>query len=80
MKMKRIANDLALQTIGYSIGRTQEIDVFYYVDGYQLETVFRGKFEDFEKIYLTSGKEQLSYNRVMKVETKGNILCIGIDR
>lgn len=80
MKMKRIANDMAFQTLGYLIGGTQEIEVYYRVDGYRKETVFEGTYSDFYKEQLFGDGEQLSHNKVTGIEADGNVLRIGIDR
>ena len=80
MKMKRIANNLALQTLGYLIGGDQEIEVYYRVDGYRKETIFKGRFSDFLKIHLSGAGELLSYNRVTGIDALDDVLQIGIDR
>ena len=79
MKMKRIANNMALQTLGYIIGGTQEIEIYYRVDGYRKETVFEGAYNDFCREQFGDG-EQLSHNKVTGIEADGNVLRIGIDR
>lgn len=82
MKMKRIANDLALQTLGYLIRGDQEVEVYYYyVDGYRKETIFKGNFLDFNKVHLMclGNGECLSYNRVTHIEAFDGVLQIGID-
>lgn len=80
MKLKKIANYVALQTIGYLIGGTQEIEVYYRVGGYRKETIFEGKYADFEKKQLFGSGETLHNNRVTKIEADGGILRIGIDK
>jgi len=80
MKMKRIANDLALQTLTYLISGLQEIEIYYRVDGYRKETVYEGTYADFRKDQLFGSGEQLSHNKVTAVSADGNVLRIGIDR
>ena len=80
MKMKRIANDLAFQTLGYLISGTQEIEVYYRVDGYRKETVFEGKYVDFRKDQLFGSGDEVSHNKVTAIGADGNVLRIGIDR
>lgn len=81
MKMKRIANDLALQTLGYYIRGEQEVEVYYHIDGYRKETIFKGKFFDFDKAHLMclGNGECLSRNRVTRVGALDGVLQIGID-
>lgn len=80
MKMKRIANDMAFQTLGYFIGGTQEIEVYYSADGYRKETIFQGKYNDFCRQQLFGDGEQLSHNKVAGITADGNVLRIGIER
>ncbi len=80
MKMKRIANGLALQTLGYFIGGNQEIEVYYRIDGYRKETIFKGNYSDFFKIHFMGDGELLSYNRVVRIDAFDGVLQIGIDK
>lgn len=80
MKMKRIANNVALQTLGYLIGGTQKIEIYYRVDGYRQETVFEGEYSEFCKEQLFGDGETLSNNKVTGIEADENVIRIGIDR
>ena len=47
MKLKRIANNAALQTIGYLIGGTQRVSIETTTDGFTGHQIFFGLFRDF---------------------------------
>ena len=44
MKMKRIANNVALQTIGYVISRFTNVYIYVRECGYQKRDIYRGLY------------------------------------
>lgn len=47
MKMKRIANNVALQTIGYVISGFTNVYIYVRESGYQKRDIYRGLYKHF---------------------------------
>lgn len=79
--MKRIANDVALQTLLYRIGGKQKIRVIDYENDYEASIrgkhteIFRGQYKD--KKYDTFNYWQERAN-IRSIEPNGDELVIGI--
>ena len=76
MRMKRIANYVALQTIGYVIGGMTNVNIYIREDGYTKEQIYKGLYKDFVK------EEMYKYEncKVSELRAEKEILCIGIER
>ena len=46
MKLKRIANNVALQTISYLIHGYTQVDIYFY-DGYNKKEIYKGTYNQF---------------------------------
>ena len=79
--MKRIANDIALQTILYLIGGLQKIRVFDYKNEYEISVggarteVFSGQYKDTN---LDTFNYKQLHAKVRKIMPSGDELVIGI--
>ena len=75
MRMKRIANNVALQTIGYVIGGLTNVNIYICESGYAKERIFRGLYKDFdrEKMY------KYENCKVTELQADENVLYIGIE-
>ena len=79
--MKRIANEVALQTVLYVIGGLQKIRVIDYKNEYEAQTrgdhteIFHGLYKD--KTYDTFNYKQ-EHAAVRSIEPDGDELVIGI--
>ena len=74
MKMKIIANNVALQTNSYFIHGYTQIKLYFY-DGYNRKEIFKGSLDQF----FYNGEDKYSYCKVNEIDTQDNILCIGIE-
>ena len=76
MRMTRIANYVALQTIGYVIGGTTNVNIYIREDGYTKEQIYNGLYKDFVK------EEMYKYEncKVSELRAEKEVLCIGIER
>lgn len=76
MRMARIANYVALQTIGYVIGGTTNVNIYIREDGYTKEQIYKGLYKDFVKA------EMYKYEncKVSELRAEKEVLCIGIER
>lgn len=76
MRMTRIANYVALQTIGYVIGGTTNVNIYIREDGYTKEQIYKGLYKDFVKA------EMYKYEncKVSELRAEKEVLCIGIER
>lgn len=72
MKLKRIANNLALQTLGYMLRGDEQVHSFLRSGVYAQRTIFEGSYAEFE------GGLASTYNNyaVTYVGVQDNQLCI----
>ena len=75
MKMKRIANNVALQTIGYVINELTNVYIYVRERGYQRRDIYRGLYKHFA-FY---GMDKYAYCKVTEIHTNENVLYIGIE-
>lgn len=75
MKMKRIANNVALQTIGYVIGGFTSVYIYVRENGYKKQDIYKGLYKDFY------GDEMNKYAHceVTEIRAEENVLYIGIE-
>lgn len=75
MRMKRIANHVALQTIGYVIGGMTNVNIYIREDGYTKERIYKGLYKDFVR------DEMHKYEncKVTELRADENVLYIGIE-
>lgn len=74
MKMKRIANHVALQTVGYVISGKTWVQIYIRDMGYKRRDIYKGPFEDFYRDHL------LTYAncQITELAADENVLNIGI--
>lgn len=74
MRMKRIANNVALQTIGYVISGFTNVNVYVRECGCKKRDIYRGLFKDF-------ADEMCKYEncKVTELYADENVLYIGIE-
>ena len=75
MKMKKIANNVALQTIGYVIGGLTKVHIYAQECGFQKRDIFWGLYVDF--VYNEMNK--YAYYKVTGLRADGDVLSIGIE-
>lgn len=75
MRMKRIANHAALQTIGYVIGGMTNVNIYIREDGYTKEQIYKGLYKDFAR------DEMYKYEncKVAELRADENVLYIRIE-
>lgn len=74
MKMNRIANHVALKTVGYVISGKTWVQVYIREMGYKRRDIYKGSFEDFSRDYLPT----YANCQVTELAADENILNIGI--
>lgn len=75
MKLKKIANNVALQTIGYTIGGLTNVHIYIQECGYRKQDVYKGLYNNFP----LNEMKQYAYCKVAEVLVKENVLCIAIE-
>lgn len=75
MKMKRIANNVALQTIGYVISRIPERVYLVRECGYQKRDIYRGLYKHFAHDEMN----KYAYCKITELRADENVLYIGIE-
>lgn len=75
MRMKRIANNVALQTIGYVIGGFTNVNIYIRECGYFKRDVYKGLYKQFAR------EEMFKYEncKVTELRADENVLYIGIE-
>lgn len=75
MRMKRIANNVALQTIGYVISGFANVKIYIRECGYTKQSIFSGQYKDF------AHDEMHKYEncKVTELRAEENVLYIGIE-
>ncbi len=72
--MKRIANNVALQTVGYVVSGLQKVNIYVKEEGYKKQDIFNGLYRDF----CMNGMLTYSHCKVTEIAAKDDIICIGI--
>lgn len=74
MRMKRITNNVALQTIGYAISDFTNVNIYARKCGYKKRDIYSGLFKDFVD-------EMCKYEncKVTELYADENVLYIGIE-
>lgn len=75
MKMKRIMNNVALQTIGYTINGLANVHIYVQECGYYKRDVYTGLYKNFEYDEMS----KYAYCKVMELRADENVLYIGIE-
>lgn len=75
MKLKRIANDVALQTIGYVISGFTNVNIYVRESGYFKRDIYKGLYKNF--VHDKMG--ELSHCKVTELRADENVLYIGIE-
>lgn len=75
MKMKRIANNVALQTIGYVISGFTNVYIYVRECGYQKRDVYRGLYKHFAHDEMN----KYAYCKITELRADENVLYIGIE-
>lgn len=75
MKMKKIANNVALQTIGYVISGLTNVYIYVRECGYQKRDVYRGLYKNFAHDEMN----KYAYCKITELRTDENVLYIGIE-
>lgn len=73
MKMKRVANYMALQTVLYSVGGMENLHVYSRRDGYAGNDIYRGLHKEFKD------REKYAYCKVSGITADESVLHIGIE-
>lgn len=74
MKMKRIANNVALQTVGYVISGKTWVQIYIRDMGYRKRDIYKGLFEDFYRDHLSA----YANCQITELAADENVLNIGI--
>ena len=75
MKMKRIANNVALQTIGYVISGFTNVYIYVRESGYQKRDIYRGLYKNFARDEMN----KYAYCKITELRAEENVLYIGIE-
>lgn len=75
MKMKRIANNVALQTIGYTIGGFTKVHIYVQECGFQKRDIYWGLYKDFTYDEMN----KYAHCKVTGLRADGDVLYIGIE-
>lgn len=75
MKMKRIANNVALQTIGYVISGFTNVYIYVQECGYQKRDIYRGLYKHFAHDEMN----KYAYCKITELRADENVLYIGIE-
>ena len=75
MKMKRIANNVAFQTIGYLISGFTKVYIYVQECGYRKQDIYRGSYKHFAN----DGMHKYAYCKVTELRADENVLYIGIE-
>ena len=75
MKIKRIANNVALQTIGYLISGFTKVYIYVQECGYHKRDIYRGLYKHFT----CDEMNKYAYCKVAELRTDENVLYIGIE-
>ena len=73
MKMKRIANNVALQTIGYVISGFTNVYIYVRECGYQKRDIYRGLYKHFAHDEMN----KYAYCKITELRADENVLYIG---
>lgn len=76
MKMKKIADNVALQTIGYVTSGLTNVYIYVKECGYKKEDIYKGLYKDFEQTQMN----KYAYCKVTDIKAEKNVLYIGIER
>lgn len=72
--MKRIANNVALQTVGYVVSGLQKVNIYVKEEGYKKQDIFNGLYRDF----CMGGMLTYSHCKVTEIASNFDVLNIGI--
>lgn len=75
MKMKKIMNNVALQTVGYVIGGLANVCIYVRENGYRKQEIYKGQYKGF--VY--GGMNKYAYCKVTELYANENVLYIGIE-
>lgn len=75
MKMKRIANNVALQTIGYVISGFTNVNIYVRESGYFKRDIYKGLYKHFVREEM----HKYAYCKVTELRADENVLYIGIE-
>lgn len=75
MKLKKIADNVAFQTIGYYIGGKTNVNIYVRECGHFKRDIYKGLYKDFPM----GDQSTYAYNRVTELHAMENVLCIGIE-
>ena len=75
MKMKRIANNVALQTIGYVISGFTNVYIYVRECDYQKRDIYRGLYKHFAHDEMN----KYAYCKITELRADENVLYIGIE-
>lgn len=76
MKMKKIANNVALQTIGHVTSGQTSVHIYVKEYGYKKEDIYKGLYKEFEQTQMN----KYAYSKITELKAEGNVLYIGIER
>ena len=74
MKMKRIANNVALQTIGYVMSGFTNVYIYVRECGDQKRDIYRGLYKHFDRDEIS----KYAYCKITELRAEENVLYIGI--
>ncbi len=75
MNMKRIANNVALQTIGYTISGLANVYIYVRECGYKKRDIYKGLYKNFA----FDEMNKYAYCKVTELRADENVLYIGIE-
>ena len=75
MKMKRIANNVAFQTIGYLISGFTKVYIYVQKCGYHKRDIYRGLYKHFTYDEMN----KYAYCKTTELRADENVLYIGIE-
>ena len=75
MKMKRIANNVALQTIGYVISGLTNVYIYVKESGCYKRDIYKGLYKHFAY----DGMNKYAYCKITELRADEDVLCIGIE-
>lgn len=75
MKMKRIADNVALQTIGYVISGYTNVYIYVKECGYQKKDIYKGLYKDFENTEM----KKYAFCKITELRAEENVVHIGIE-
>lgn len=73
--MKKIANNTALQTIGYVISRDTNVYIYVKECGYKKQDIYKGLYKDFENTEM----KKYAFCKITELRAEENVIHIGIE-